>query len=251
VVAVGLLGVPAWAAGTASSAIPLADDGKFLVGLSAPVLAPGTSGTVAVTLTDPLATALATVTLSFGYYAFNAYPGNATGPVPNEFPSLTEGGVTGRAVTTTLASLAPGASVPVVIAVSAPSDSPSGTYALRSSLTFSLNGTAETLESRGFFSDQVWSQATTGPNGTSQLNLTTLGVAGVIPETAVLVRANPFPLPAYALLGAAVVLAATGGYLAYRRGPGSSAGATAPADPSQAPTALGKRRKSAGDWRKS
>jgi len=228
--------------------LPLADDGRFVSGLTAPVLAPGSSGTVSLELSDPLGAAdLLDTSLSIGIYAFNAYPGNATQSVPAGAISLSASGRSGSNLTLSLGTVVPGAPVAVQIAVASASSAPSGTYALRFQLEFMANGTSYLLDSRGEFTDAEWAAATAGPNGTSTLNLTTLGVSGIVPETGVLVQANPFPTALAVILAASLILAAAGGYYAFRRAPRSRSGAATPDDPSQAPTALGKRRKSDGD----
>jgi hypothetical protein len=187
------------------------------------------------------------VAATLGFYAFNAYPGNATGGLPPNLPSLSVGGQVGTTASLSAGDLASGGSVSFSVGVTAPSDCPSGTFALRTSVDFTLNGTPYRLESRGYFSDAVWASATSGPNGTSTLNLSVLGVSGIVPETGVLVRSNPYPPVLYVVLASAFVLAGAGGFYAWRRGPGSRSGARTPELPSQALSAFGKRRTSDGD----
>ncbi|MCI4360645.1 MAG: hypothetical protein L3J91_02995 [Thermoplasmata archaeon] len=218
----------------APAPLPLVDDGKFVLDLSAPVLAPGDSGTMS-------------TVLEVAVYAFNAYPGNASGPAPAGALTLAAQGGTGENLSLQEGTVVPGAPVPVAVRVSASASAPSGTFALRLALEFVANGSTYELASRGAFSDAQWGAATVGPNGTTTLNVSRLGVSGVLPETAVLVRANPFPLVLAVILSVALVLAAAGGYYAFRAGPGSRSGAATPDDPSHAPTALGKRRRRDGD----
>jgi hypothetical protein len=231
--------------------VPLVDDGRFLTNLSAPVLAPGSSGIVSFSLTDPLSMDMVGTTVSIEVYAFNAYPGNATQSVPANAVTLAASDSCCNVLNSNLTSipetLVPGAPLPVQLSVVTASSAPSGTYALRFQIDFTGNGTDYRLASRGEFSDAQWAAATTGPGGTSTLNLTQLGVSGIIPETAVLVRANPFPTALAVILAASLILAAAGGYYAFRRPPKSRSGAATPDDPSHAPTAFGKRRSSDGD----
>ncbi len=227
--------------------VPVGVGGGFVTGLTAPVLAPGDGGTISFLLSDPLAADLTGVVITLETYRFNGYPGNATGAVPSGALALGVGGSWNSTPSLSLGTVVPGAPVPVTVPVASSSSAPPGTYAIRITVDFHANGTAYRLASRGAFSDATWSAATTGPNGTSTLNLSTLGVSGIVPETAVLLRSNPYPLALTVILGAAIVLAGVGGYYAFRRGPRSRSGATGPEDPSQAPTALGKSRKSDGD----
>jgi len=250
-VVVALFGGGGVAPGLAYPTVPVGLDSGFLHDLAAPVLAPGGTGTITLTVGNPLAGTISAVVASIGLYAFNAYPGNATGGLPTDSPTLTYQGRTGATATLDVGDLASGGAATFDIAVAAPTDCPSGAFAVRTSVDFTSNGTAYRLASRGFFSDALWAQATAGPNRTSVLNLTVLGVSGVVPETGVLVRANPYPSVLYVVLAAALVLAAAGGYYAWRRGPSSSSGARSPDPPSQADSAFGKSRTRDGDWRSS
>jgi hypothetical protein len=233
--------------------LPLQTDGRFVTNLSAPVLAPGQSGSISFDLANPLAFDMVDTAVTFAVYAFNAYPGNATGSVPFDSLGLAVNGgaccenVTDLRYTELPGTVVPGAPLPISLPVWTTGSAPSGTYAVRLSIVFEGNGTTYVLDSRGEFSSAQWAAATTGPGGNTTLNLTTLGVSGIIPETAVLVRANPFPASLDIVLAAALVLAAAGGYYAFRRSPKSRSGADAPDPPSQAPTAFGKSRKSDGD----
>ncbi|HEY6238955.1 MAG TPA: hypothetical protein VIZ68_07215 [Thermoplasmata archaeon] len=245
VVAAAALPTPADGAGFPE--LPLGSDGGFLYDLNAPVLAPGGSGPLTLSLGNPLGVTISSVRATLALYAFNAYPGNATGGLPADAPTLSVGGQVGATVTLDAGDLASGSSSSFSVSIDPPAGCPSGTFALRTSVEFTINGTAYRLESRGFFSDALWASATDGPNRTSTLNLTVLGVSGVVPETGVLVRANPYPPVLYVVLAVAFVLAGAGGYYAWRRGPRSRSGARDPEPPSQAPSALGKRRTSDGD----
>jgi hypothetical protein len=226
---------------------------RFLSNLTMPTLAPGASGPVEFSVTDPLPLPLASVVLTLGVYAFNAYPGNASGPVPaGEAPQFTGSGpAASDFVSIPIGALRSGAVYAspgsVGLSVAAPAGAPQGTFAVRTSLTFTCNGSSYVLESRGFFSASAWANATSVPGTPSSLNASRLGVSGILPESAVLVRSNPFPVALAVVLGGAVVLAALGGYWAVRRRPGSRSGAKAGPPPSQAETAFGKSRTSEGD----
>ncbi|MCI4340511.1 MAG: hypothetical protein L3J73_04520 [Thermoplasmata archaeon] len=236
-------------AGAAYPTLPLALEGRFLTDLSASVLQPGESGSISFVVADPLPADMTNTVLRLEVYAFNAYPGNATQTAPPDAVEFVSDGLLGNtpAVSLLLQTVVPGAPVPESVPIASSASAPSGTYAVRFTLDFDANGTSYHLASRGEFSDALWAAATTGPNGSSTLNLSRLGVSGVIPETGVLVRTNPFPVALTVILGAAIVLAAAGGYYAFRRGPSSRSGATTPDDPNHAPTAFGKRRKRDGD----
>jgi hypothetical protein len=254
VVASVLLVVFPSAAASTPPVLPVALFGGFLGNVSMPALSPGASGGVAFSVGDPLPSAMTQVVLTLDVYEFNAYPGNATGPPPaGGTPQFSSpGSSTGSSLILDVGTLTPGGGTfrspaTVAVTVNAPSGAPDGTYAVRFSLTFVANGSSYVLESRGFFSTAAWESATSTSGGASTLNVTRLGVSGILPESAVLVRSNPFPVALAVVLGGALVLAALGGYWALRRGPGSRSGATGGPPPNHADTAFGKRRSNAGD----
>jgi hypothetical protein len=250
----GLSGFPS-ARASGYPVLATADEGRFLTNLSAPVLGPGGSGPIGFEVRDPLAAALSDAVLTIQPYGFNAFPGNATGPVPGgSVLTFSGGSPNGSGISVAIGPLGPGARFEapgnVSIRVAAASSAPSGTYALRTSLSFRSGGTVYLLESRGFFSAAQWAGATLVHNGTAEqptLNLTCLGVSGITAETAVLVQTNSVAPWLYGILAASLVLAAVGAFVAWRRGPSSRSGARAPPPPQKARTAFGRSRRSDGD----
>lgn len=67
-----------------------------------------------------------------------------------------------------------------------------GTYFVRSQLEFNYNGSRYILSSRGHFTDEEWNNAdlTAKPTDPDGINLTTLGVDGIIPDTSFKVEEN-------------------------------------------------------------
>jgi hypothetical protein len=247
-IAVAFFALVASAPSSAASypVLPAIDGSQLLSGLSSPVVSPGAGGSVAMTLGDPLSVAILSVVVVVELYEFNAYPGNATGPVPVGGLSLgAAGGASGTNFT--FDALAPGTVQPLTVPFTTSASAPQGAYALRVAVDFSVNGTAYRFESRGWFSESVWENATQLPGGGSTLNLTRLGVSGVVPETGVLVRSNPYSPWLDVLVVGALVLAAAGGYYATRAGPGSSSGARPETPERSAPNALGNSRTRDGD----
>jgi hypothetical protein len=242
---------PASASAPAFPVLPPAYEGKFLSNLTLAPLAPGSTGTLTWQLANPLQGALSTVTLSFGLYAFNAYPGNATGNLPSgSVPQLSLQGVAGPSVNFTTSSLVHGAVASSPISVTVPVGTLLGDYAIRCLLTFVENGTAYRLASRGYFSAAAWNYATngsSGPSGNPTLNVSRLNVSGVLPETAVTVLNTSGPLWIYGLLAGAVIATGIGGYYSVARKRGSTSGTRTPPDPSRADNAFGKSRTSDGD----
>lgn len=225
VVLVILLAPPARA--SAYPPLPIALDRDFLGNLSAPSLSPGGSGALRFTVSNPLPGPISSVELTLEVYAFNAFPGNATSTVPVAgAPVLTTPSSSGAWANVSVGSLAAGGSYAGSIAITTASSTADGAYGVRSALGFTLtaNGTAYRLESRGWFTSATWRAATTLPNGSVTLNLSVLGVSGVIPETAIYVASSSWDWVLAAIVAAGLVLVGAGAYVYFRRGPGSRSG---------------------------
>ncbi len=206
--------------------LPVALDRGFLGNLSAPTLTPGDAGAIVFTVGDPLSTALVGAELTFQVYAFNGFPGNATATVSVAgAPVLSNATSSGGSVGVSVGTLGVGGLFRGSVAVATSSSTPSGAFAVRTALSFASNGTDYRLESRGWFNATVWSEATELPNGSATLNLTVLGVSGVIPETAVVTTTSSYATALAVVLAAAAVFVGIGAYLYFRRGPASTSGA--------------------------
>ncbi len=236
--------------------LPVATGPKFLTGLTVDPTEPGASVPLTFSLSNPLDHPVTGGELTFGLYAFNPSPGTGSEAVPDGAAELSAPAVAGGAaqqginISLAVPTLAAGAtnwSVPVTFLASA--SAPQGTYAIRDRLTFTSDGGAFELASIGNFPRDVWENATVLPNGTPTVNLTRLGVSGILPETAVLVRSTTsLDLALYLVLGAAGALLLAGAYVGLRRRrPGSTSGRSSAPEESQAPSAFGKRRTKDGD----
>jgi hypothetical protein len=230
--------------------LPVQTGRLFLTDLNVAATAPGTTVGLGYELSNPLAAALTNVSLEFAFYSFNPYPGTGATSLPTSSPTLTSAASAGPNLTLPVGTLAGHASdwtqsIEIVI----PSGAPLGTYAVRDSITFDLNGSKYLLASIGNFPASTWQSANVLANGSPTVNLTRLGVSGILPETALLVNdPAPIDLALYAVLGAGFALAIAGAYVALRRrGPGSRSGTRSAPDESQAPTALGNKRSKDGD----
>jgi len=212
----------------ASPPLPVKSDRQFVGNLSAPSIAPGGTGSLRFSLTDPslFGAALSSVRLTFEVYAFNGFPANGSAAVPvANAPLLSNATTSGATVGFGVGSLASGHTVTGSIGIATSSATPTGAFAIRTALAFTLNATAYRLESRGWFSAATWAAATHELNGSATLNLSVLGVSGVLPETAVLVSSSDWQWALGALLAGAFVLLAAGAWVYARRGPGSTGGA--------------------------
>jgi hypothetical protein len=235
-------------AGSATPPLPIEKGGELLSTLSLPSAAPGASSTLGFVVSDPFFANLYNLSLTFELYSFNPAPGTGPTGLPTSSPSFAGGSAGGLSRLLTYPELVPAEPWTAPVTLSIPGGAPLGAYAVRDSLTFTMNGTAYLLDSRGYFTESQWTSATVLPNGSPTLNLSRLGVSGVLPETALLVD-NPAPVAyaLYALLGAAILLAGAGAYLAARRPRRSSSGAVGPPREKAAPTAFGNSRRSDGD----
>lgn len=85
-----------------------------------------------------------------------------------------------------------------------------GTYFVRLMLNFTYEGEGYTMKSRGHFTREEWEEATTNTtkNDPGNINITRLGVDGIIPDTTFGVK-KPWPVwPLYLLGGLSVLFAA-------------------------------------------
>ncbi|MGA8541997.1 MAG: hypothetical protein WB947_00415 [Thermoplasmata archaeon] len=228
--------------------LPLSDDRGFLGNLSSPSLAPGAAGTIGFSVGNPLSVPITGAVLTLAVYAFNAFPGNATSTISvSGAPVLSNASSSGGTVAVAVGPLPSSGVYHGSVDVATSTTTPSGTFAVRAALTFESGSTDYLLESRGWFNASVWAEATELPNGSATLNLSVLGVSGVLPETAVLVEQSAFPTLLTGVLVAASVLVGIGAWIYFRRGPASSSGMRSADDDHQAPTAFGSNRTRDGD----
>ncbi len=206
--------------------LPIGLDRQFLGNLSAPSLTPGQSGSVTFTVSNPLSATLVGAVLTLSIYAFNAFPGNATSTVPVAgAPILTTSTTSGAYANLSLGNLLSHTHTAGSVGVATSSTTPAGTFAIRTALAFTENGTAYELESRGWFTAAQWAAATELPNGSVTLNLSALGVSGVTAETAVLVTSTGLEWAIYAIAAVGIVLVGVGVWLYSRRERNSKGGA--------------------------
>ncbi|MCI4323848.1 MAG: hypothetical protein L3K03_07530 [Thermoplasmata archaeon] len=242
------LSVPVVSAAATVPPLPRATGGELVTTLSLPASSPGGSSTLSITLLDPFLYAMTNLSLTFGWYSFNPYPGTGAGSLPGDGPtfqnSASESGLASAHDAYLPAGIAWAATVSVVV----PAAAPLGTYSVRDNLTFDLSGVEYQLASRGYFSNVTWQRATILPDGGPTLNLTVLNVSGVLPETALFVQqTSTVALGLDVILGAALLAVGAGAYVAFRRGSGSSSGARSAPEPSQPRNALGTKRSNDGD----
>ncbi len=221
-----VLGAPAL---VASPYPPAPEPGsRYLSALSAPTVSPGDGTRLSFVVSNPTTNeTLAGVLVTFAVYAFNGYPGDASTllPVANA-PALSNATSSGPRANVSVGTLGPGASYAGSVGVVTSAATPAGTFAIRTAVSFSVGPTPYRMESRGWFSEGAWQNATLAPNGTGTVNLSRLNVSGIVPETAVLVRTADWSVVLDALLATGLVLIGVGAYVYFRRtgGPSSRSG---------------------------
>ena len=136
--------------------------------LSAPTLAPGGSRVIGLDLRNPFSGTMTAVTLSLDVYAFSPFPGNGTSPISDgASPIFSPGSPNGSSEVLSVSQLGPGGEFRVPgnesLAVLVPPGSPSGAFTIRVALTFAEGGQPYLLESRGYFSEAQWENATELP----------------------------------------------------------------------------------------
>lgn len=186
--------------------------------LTSPAVAPGGSGTLTLNLSNPFSKEISTLTWSLDLYFWTAMDNSsagAIGPSDGWAPHLAVGGNSPSArISASAASLSPGTTRSVDVEVSVPSGCPAGSYFLRSAMNVTLsNGTMYVFQSRGFFSNSLWQEATVASGNRSTLNLTMLNVSGISPETSIIVSSGGVALWIWGILGMALILGGIGGYL--------------------------------------
>lgn len=210
--------------------LPVALGSRFVGNLSAPSLNAGASGSLGLTLSDPLAGPIHAVALSLQLYAFNSFPGNANSTLPSgSLPFLTTPSSSGPWANYSFSSIGSGGRLPISVGVVTASGTPAGAYSVRTSLSFvASNGTAYRLASRGWFSTALWENATEEPNGSAVLDqhsLQVLNISGILPETSFQVTSSALSIALYVLLGVALVLVGIGAYVYFVRSAHSNSGA--------------------------
>ena len=213
--------VPSPTARASSPVLPVIDGSHAVNNLSGPVVAPGAGGSVSLIVQDPLTVSIDAVVLTLQVYAFNAYPGNATGSPP-------AGGLAfgpGPETNVSLGSLLQGADQSVAVAFTTGAAAAQGTYADPD--RFGVRNERDRLlfDSRGWYlHPRLGERHHPSRRGRDPQPRPARGLWRG-PGTGVLVRSDPFTPWLYGLVVVALILAAAGAYCATRDGPGSRSGA--------------------------
>jgi len=97
--------------------------------------------------------------------------------------------------------IGPNETVHLSFLINTEKDVSEGTYFVRLSIEFEHNGTARDMLSRGFWTQEEWKHATTDAGEyPGNINLTSLGVSGIVPDSSFSVRKPMPPWPLYIMI---------------------------------------------------
>jgi hypothetical protein len=106
--------------------------------------------------------------------------------------------------------MAPGIGINIAITLETRSDTPEGTYFVRTMMTFEYGNGSYVMKSRGYFTNAQWEAATDQLNlnqSVGGINITYLGVDGILVDTSFSVK-KPMPMwPLALLIGLTVLFA--------------------------------------------
>ena len=180
-----------------------------LSGFHTPQIVPGSSGSYGFTVRNRYNGTLVNASLTIEIYKWATLEdakdiGNISDP-----PRISEG--RGQSYTAAIFSLGPNQTASFKISIGTGKQTPQGTYFVKQMMNFSYNGSRLLMKSRGFFSGKEWDNATTDTNGSRAvggINLTMLGVDGILPDSSFSVK-EPIPMwPLAILIGLTVLFGA-------------------------------------------
>ena len=199
-----LLSIPAGAAGGEDTSAPnkIPDLSDFRT----PQIVPGGSGSYRFDLRNRYNGTIDNASMTIEIYKWATLEEANDIKNVSEAPGIAEG--TGQGYATQPFSLGPNQTVTIEVTISTGKQTPQGTYFVRQMMQFSYNGSHLLMRSRGYFTNREWDDATTQLNGTRAvggINLTMLGVDGILPDSSFSVK-EPIPLWPLALLIGLTVL---------------------------------------------
>jgi hypothetical protein len=165
-----------------------------------PQIVPGSSGTYQFTVRNRYNGTMENASLTVEIYKWATLEDAKDIGRISEPPRIS-GGVR-QNYSTPVFSLASNGTETIKVTISTSGQTPEGTYFVRQMVRFSYNGNELLMKSRGYFTSREWDNATTNVNGTRAvggINLTMLGVDGLLPDSSFSVK-EPIPVWPLALL---------------------------------------------------
>jgi len=166
----------------------------------APQIVPGSSGGYQFSVRNRYNGTLENASLTIEVYKWATLEDAKDIGKVSDPPEISEGARQGY--TAPPFSLGPNQTTTEKITISTSKSTPQGTYFVRQMMQFDYNGTHLLMKSRGYFSNKEWDNATTNVNGSRAvggINLTLLGVDGILPDSSFSVK-EPIPMWPLALL---------------------------------------------------
>jgi len=170
-----------------------------------PQIVPGSSGSYQFTVRNRYNGTLENASLTIEIYKWATLEEAKDITGISNPPEIPQG--TAQGYTAPFFSLRPNETISIGITISTSKDTPQGTYFVRQMIQFAYNGMHLLMKSRGYFTNRLWENATTNVNGSQSvggINLTMLGVDGILPDSSFSVK-EPIPLwPLGLLIGLTV-----------------------------------------------
>ncbi len=165
-----------------------------------PQIVPGASGSYRFSVRNRYNGTLENATLTVEIYKWATLEDAQDIGKVSSAPEIAEGA--GQGYDAPSFSLGSNRTTTIRISIGTSKSTPQGTYFVRQMMQFDYNGSHLSMKSRGFFTNREWDNATTNVNGSRAvggINLTMLGVDGILPDSSFSVK-EPIPMWPLALL---------------------------------------------------
>ena len=185
-----------------------------------PLISPGDAGEFSFNLTNRYEHPIENATLTVGIYMYATLEEAKNITEVHHAPVIIES--SSSSITFFFRNIQPWNNITVAFTISTFSDTPQGTYFIRTMMNFSYLGEQYVMKSRGYFSKQDWDYATRpeARNETGGINLTYLGVDGILVDSSFTVK-EPMPVwPLAVLVGITCLFGAAAVLLYIKEDPG-------------------------------
>jgi len=194
---------------------------------STPVIMPGDVGILSFTVKNRYNVTMTNVTLTVEIYKYATYYEAKDAENVPDAP-VTENA--NRTIVQIISNIYPNASIPVSFKIYTQPTTPEGVYFVRSKMEFVYAGVNKTqclMKSRGYFDNNLWNAALNIPDNVNRsnetqmiqypggINISMLGVDGILPDTSLSVKTTVQLWPPAAMLKTAPVLVVIIGITAF------------------------------------
>lgn len=194
---------------------------------STPVIMPGDVGILSFTVKNRYNVTMTNVTLTVEIYKYATYYG------AEDIENTSNAPVTENAnhtIVQLISNIYPNASIPISFKIYTQSTTPEGVYFVRSKMEFvyaGINKTQCLMKSRGYFDNNLWNAAANIPDNVNRsnetqmlqypggINISVLGIDGILPDTSLSVKTTVQLWPPAAMLNTAPVLVVLIGITAF------------------------------------